>query len=177
MRMLLAVDLSEEMKNALLTEQNALYDRGVRGRFTPPENLHLTLAFIGEYPDSETVLEALSGLTFPPFSISLEGMGCFGDLRWAGIRESAPLEALARKARRALAEQGIPFDRKRFSPHVTLIRKASGKMPGIPLRQASMTVDAVSLMRSDRGKRGMLYTRLGEIEASPVPPEKKRRTE
>ena len=78
---------------------------------------------------------------------------------------AAALEALARKVRRALAEREIPFDRKRFSPHITLIRKASGKLPGILLRPASMTVSAVSLMRSDRGKKGMIYTELGAIEA------------
>ena len=62
-------------------------------------------------------------------------------------------------------EREIPFDRKRFSPHITLIRKASGKLPGILLRPASMTVSAVSLMRSDRGKKGMIYTELGAVEA------------
>ena len=165
MRLFIAVRLSAGMKDALVHAQKELYDCGVRGRFTVEENLHLTLAFIGEVPDAQPVLDALSELDFAPFAIALEGMGCFGDLWWAGLRESAALEALARKVRRALAEREIPFDRKRFSPHITLIRKASGKLPGILLRPASMTVSAVSLMRSDRGKKGMIYTELGAAEA------------
>ena len=165
MRLFIAVRLSAGMKDALAHAQKELYDCGVRGCFTAEENLHLTLAFIGEVPDAQPVLDTLSELDFAPFAIALEGMGCFGDLWWAGLRESAALEALARKVRRALAEREIPFDRKRFSPHITLIRKASGKLPGILLRPASMTVSAVSLMRSDRGKKGMIYTELGAVEA------------
>ena len=163
MRLFVAINLSESMKNALIHVQNELYDHGVRGNFTPEENLHLTLAFIGEYPDDGAVLSALSGVVFSPFELRLEGLGCFGDLWWAGTQKSAPLELLARRIRHALAEGGVPFDRKRFSPHVTLLRKAVGKMPGVRIRSAGMTVDTVSLMRSDRGRNGMIYTEIGHI--------------
>ena len=171
MRLFISINLSEEMKDALITAQNELYDRGVRGNFTSEENMHLTLAFIGECPDADPVLEALSGVSFTPFEIALEGMGCFGDLWWAGIKESAPLTAVVRRVRRALAENDIPFDRKRFSPHITLLRKAYGKMPGIRIRPVFMTVNAVSLMRSDRGRNGMIYTELGSREAEESPAE------
>ena len=165
MRLFIAIGLSDEMKDALVDAQNTMFDSGVRGNYTSDENMHLTLAFIGEYPNAEPVLDALSNLSFTPFELTLDGMGCFGDLWWAGIRESASLDSVVRRVRRALAENAIPFDRKRFSPHITLIRKASGKMPGIPLRTVTMSVDAISLMRSDRGRNGMIYTELGRIKA------------
>ena len=165
MRLFLAIVLSEPMKDALIAAQNALYDRGVRGRWTGEENLHLTLAFIGEYPDAAPVMDALAELRFAPFELQLEGLGCFGDLWWAGLRASAPLEALVRRTRRALADAGVPYDRKRFSPHITLLRNASGKLPPVRIEAASMAVDAVSLMRSDRGRNGMIYTELGRIPA------------
>jgi len=168
MRLFIAISLSKPMKAALISAQSEMIGRGVRGSCTPEENLHLTLAFIGEYPDAEPVLEALSDVSFSPFKLHLEGLGRFGDLWWAGMRRSDPLAALARKIRHALAENGVPFDRKRFSPHITLIRRARGDMPGIRIDNASMTVDAVSLMRSDRGKNGMIYTELGKIAASPA---------
>ena len=76
------------MKDSLINTQNALYDLGVRGKYTSEENLHLTLAFIGEYPNAEPVLDALSSVTFRPFELSLEGMGRFGDLWWAGIQDA-----------------------------------------------------------------------------------------
>ena len=165
MRLFIAVKLSNAMKDALVNAQNAIYDRGVRGSYTQEENLHLTLAFIGEYPDPQAVLDALSSVSFTPFDLTLDGMGCFSDLLWAGMRESAPLTAVVRRIRRALAEKDIPFDRKRFSPHITLIRRASDTMPGISMTPASMTVTDISLMRSDRGKNGMIYTELGILAA------------
>ena len=114
MRLFVALCLSDEMKDALADVQDAMYDRGVRGSLTPRENMHLTLAFLGEQPDAEPVLDALSAVSFTPFEIGLEGLGCFGDLWWAGLAASAPLSAVARRVRHALAERGIGFDRKRF---------------------------------------------------------------
>ena len=163
MRLFIAILLSEKMKNALINIQNEMYDKGIRGHFTPEENMHLTLAFIGEYPDTVPVTEALEAVAFTPFDLALEGLGCYGDLWWAGVKDSAPLEAVVRRIRRALAENGIPFDKKRFSPHITLIRKARGEMPGVRPETAAMTVDRISLMRSDRGKSGMIYTEVGEL--------------
>ena len=165
MRLFIAINLSDALEDALSAAQNEMYDQGVRGNFTPRENMHLTLAFIGEYPDKEQVMDALSSVTFSSFTISLSGMGCFRDLWWAGMDESAPLAAVVRRIRRALAENSIPFDRKRFSPHITLIRKANGTMPGIQIDKISMPVEQISLMRSDRGKRGMIYTEVGEIRS------------
>ena len=164
MRLFVAINLNNEMKDALVALQNELYDQGVRGNFTADENMHLTLAFVGEYPEAEPVLDALNKVSFTPFEITLEGAGCFGDLWWVGLDESAPLEAVVRRVRRALAQNDIPFDRKRFSPHITLIRRARGRLPELQAEPVTMTVNAISLMRSDRGRNGMIYTELGTVE-------------
>ena len=64
-----------------------------------------------------------------------------------------------------LLDNGIPFDRKKFSPHITLVRKASfkggDKIPVTDAPVGSMMVTRVSLMRSERGKNGMVYTEIG----------------
>ena len=166
MRLFTAINLTQPLRDALIGLQNELYDHGVRGRYTSEEDLHLTLAFIGEYPDPQPVLDALSAVSFTPFPLTLEGLGSFGSLWWAGLRDSAPLTAVGRRIRRALAENGIPFDRKRFSPHITLLRKAEGPLPGLSLAPVTMTVETVSLMRSDRGRHGMIYTEVGRLEAA-----------
>lgn len=156
------------MKDALCDAQRAMYDRGVRGNFTSEENLHLTLAFIGEFPNAEAVMDALSGFTFTPFELALDGIGRFGDLWWAGLRDSAALTAVVRRVRRALAANEIPFDRKRFSAHITLIRKASREAAGIAITAATMTVRTISLMSSKRGRNGMIYTEIGTMEADAI---------
>ena len=162
-RLFIAVQLSEEMRDEICRAQGELLCMGVRGSYTPRENLHLTLAFIGDYSDPEQVLEVMSGIPFEPFELRLDGMGCFGDLWWAGLKPSPGLQGYVRQLRHALAEEGIPFDRKRFSPHITVLRRASvelSRLPGISVEGIGMLADHASLMRSDRGKRGMIYTEI-----------------
>lgn len=166
MRLFIAINLSSQIKEALINAQNVMYDHGVRGNYTSEDNMHLTLAFIGDYPDPQPVLDALSDVDFTPFDISLDGIGSFGDLWWAGIKESVPLASVARRVRRSLAEHSIPFDKKRFSPHITLIRKVTNNMPGVQVHPTGMTVEEIALMRSDRGRNGMIYTEIGIKEAS-----------
>ena len=172
MRLFIAIPIPPHLKTALVRTQSALHTRGVQGNYTPEENLHLTLAFIGEYPDPEPVLETLASLQFHPFPLTLDGLGAFHQVWWAGIRENPELDAYVKRLRHALAEAGIPYDRKRFSPHITLVRKPVGRgeeaLGGLSFEGESMTVERISLFRSDRGKRGMLYTEVGAIQA-PTP--------
>lgn len=142
--------------------QTSMRNQGVRGSFTGRWNLHVTLAFIGEFPDPDQVLDVMDTVTFEPFDIALEGAGRFGDLWWAGLRRSDALYSYVRQLRHALADAGIPFDRKKFSPHITLVRRASVVIqPEILVPCTHMTVDCISLFRSDRGRNGMIYTELG----------------
>jgi 2'-5' RNA ligase len=166
MRLFIAINLNDEMKESLIGIQHTMRAYGMRGNATVPENMHLTLAFIGDYDDSEYVKSVVDSIEIKPFDIKLSGIGAFKDLWWVGLENSAPLQAVVRRLRRALAEADIPFDRKKFSPHITILRRAKGSMADVPEGEidqyfgASMTVDHISLMRSDRGKSGMIYTEL-----------------
>lgn len=167
MRLFIAIRFDPEFLTALTDFQEQMKSRDVRGRFSPPENLHLTLAFIGEYGTPDAVMDALGSVPFEPFSLRLEGIGHFGDRYWAGLAENPALLQYAKRLRRALAERGIPFDRKRFKPHITLIRRAEfhGETPLPDLRppEIETEVQSVSLMRSDRGKHGHVYTEIGQV--------------
>lgn len=164
MRLFIAIRLSEEMCAAAARIQDEFRRRGVTGNYTPVENLHVTLAFIGEYADGDAVREVVDGVRLRPFAVALEGVGAFGDLWWVGLERSEPLEACVRRLRRGLSDAGIPFDRKRFSPHITLIRRAeregASRMPGIDVPRAETRVERLSLMRSDRRRNGMIYTEI-----------------
>ena len=163
-RLFIAINLNDEMKDALVDIQDALRDHGIHGRETAVENMHLTLAFIGDYGDPGLVKEIVDGIDIRPFEISLKGVGAFRDLWWVGVENTAPLMAISRRLRRALSDAGIPFDKKKFSPHITIIRRAEGRLSEEAHDElerrfgTSMTVDHISLMRSDRGKYGMVYT-------------------
>ena len=192
MRLFIAIQLNEEMRNLLSDIQDSYRSMAVRGNYTPAENLHLTLAFIGEYDDPGKVLDALENVSFQPFRISLSRIGCFGDLHWAGIADSPQIENLVKQIRHALSDAGIPFDKKRFRAHITFLRKATfprgGKtslpsiepanmllpsieqanMPHLSIKPANMLVDEISLMCSTRGKHGMIYTRMGAVAARDI---------
>ena len=169
MRLFIAIQLNEEMRNLLGDIQDSYRRMAVRGNYTPAENLHLTLAFIGEYDDPDKVLEALEAVSFQPFRISLDRTGCFGDLHWAGIADSPQLDNLVKQIRHALANAGIPFDKKRFRAHITFLRRATfprgAKTPFPGIKTANMLVEEIALMCSTRGKHGMIYTKIGAVEA------------
>lgn len=155
MRLFIALCLSDEMRKALASLQDQMRAQRVSARYTDPESLHLTLAFIGDYPEPDDVPLP----DFAPFPIALDGFGSFGDLWWAGIAPCEALQRYVRALRHALNAAGIPFDGKRFSPHITLARRAVGR-PAVTMPRVGMTVTHASLMRSDRGKHGMVYTEL-----------------
>ena len=144
MRLFIAIQLSDGIRNSLSAVQTYLRDHGVRGNYTKIENLHLTLAFIGEYSDPDLVLEVIRSVPFAPFPMRIEGFGSFGDLYWCGIGGNDDLLSYMKRLRRALAENGIPFDCKKFSPHITLIRRAEYEQrrgfPGVAVPDVSMQV-------------------------------------
>lgn len=165
MRLFIALNLNDEIKTTLTEIQASMRRQGVRGNFTKAENLHLTLTFIGDYPAPEFVIDSLHAVPPPSFSISLEGFGSFGNLYWVGIQKCEVLSAYVKRLRKTLSDNNIPFDRKKFSPHITLIRQASMKngLPHILVPAARLEVRHIALMRSDRTKSGMVYTELDRV--------------
>ena len=136
---------------------------GVRGNYTPLNNLHITLAFIGEYRYPERVLAAMKTVAFEPFHTALSGFGAFDRLYWVGLSGAEKLSAYAARLREALAEAGIPYDKKRFSSHITVLRQADRPAGAISVKNVELTADRVYLMRSDRGPQGMIYTPVGSV--------------
>jgi 2'-5' RNA ligase len=109
------------------------------------------------------VHDIIEHIPIEPFELTLNGMGAFGDLWWIGLEPSGELQGYVRQLRHMMAEAVIPFDRKRFSPHITILRRASIDIMKVgmqPVGRAKMVVDHASLMRSDRGRSGMIYTEI-----------------
>ena len=161
MRLFIAIRLSDEMKKALVTCMHDLKKQGVEGNYGPAQNLHLTLAFLGEYDDPAKVNDVIRKVPLPEFRLSLSEKGNFGNILWAGVKGNQKLKTYVKDLRAALAEEGIPFDREKFVPHITLIRKVSAKKPyQVHLPKADMTVKKASLMRSEQKNGKMVYKEL-----------------
>ncbi len=166
MRLFIAIQFDENIRNALLDFQEDLKHKGVSGNYTKRENLHITLAFIGDYGNQDEVLDVMERVGFKPMDITLDGVGSFGELFWVGLADNPQLTGYVKRLRHELSENAIPFDKKRFMPHITLIRKYScrdGKIPVSAPPKGHMKATKVSLMRSERGKNGMIYTELGSV--------------
>ena len=167
MRLFIAIEFENEIIDSLKKVQADLKKCGLKGRYTKEENLHLTLAFIGEYGNPDDVLDAIEEVSFKEFSIEISGFGNFGDLYWTGLEDNPYLVSYVKRLRKALSDNGIPFDRKKFSPHVTLVRRGEfmNNRATLPqtLPKMKQTVSSIALVKSEPGKNGMNYTILGEV--------------
>nr|WP_308570231.1 RNA 2',3'-cyclic phosphodiesterase [uncultured Prevotella sp.] len=77
MRIFIAIRFTRSFKTSIEDAQNALQGYGVSGNYTCPENLHLTLAFIGETERITDINAAVSAIKFEPFEIQTDKLGCF----------------------------------------------------------------------------------------------------
>lgn len=132
MRCFVAIELPDDALRRItaLQRRHATLDRAVR--WSRPEQMHLTLKFLGEVPDADVprVCEAVATATakHSPFPLAVRGCGCFppgGSARilWVGIDE--PTGALARLqtgCEQALADLGYPPEGRAFTAHVTVAR-------------------------------------------------------
>lgn len=169
MRLFIAICFDDNMLDSLAEIQDDLIRCGVKGNYTRRENLHMTLAFIGDYDDPEQIVEVMQRVPLRSFSVKLSGCRPFKDMFFAELEENEDLRDYVKRLRKALLDEEIPFDRKKFLPHVTLIRKAEctkGKalLPE-PVEKESMRVNGISLMKSERGRHGMVYTEIGYMRA------------
>ncbi len=159
MRLFVAICLTEACKDALCAASAQLRQHALRGNFSRRENLHLTLAFLGETARLDAAKRALGAVQAEPFSLRLAGLGRFrrgsGDLWWMGVSESGALTALQRQVYEALAAEGFSLEKRAFHPHLTLGREIileNGFDPtrAIRIPPMGMQVAQISLMESRR---------------------------
>jgi 2'-5' RNA ligase len=169
MRLFVGLDFPWEIKQMLGSLAG-----GIQGaRWVPPQNIHLTLRFIGEVPPhrAEEIDHALAALRGRAFPLVLAGVGTFAkggqeNSLWVGAEKNPSLAALQSKIETALRRAGCEPERRRFTPHVTLARLrdvAEGKLAGFVqghnlFRAGPMQVEHFVLFRSLLGKEASVYT-------------------
>jgi 2'-5' RNA ligase len=183
MRTFIAIDLPSETKEYLCRLQEELKPAGADVKWVPPQNIHLTLKFLGELNDKklpkiENALEEAAGKT-SGFSIAVYGLGAFPSLDhpriiWVGIiKGNAEVSKLAAELEERIAVQaGIPKEKRPFSAHITLGRLRSGKNQQGLSRElkrlnhsplpcpGEFKVSGIKLYKSTLTPRGALYETL-----------------
>ncbi|MGY6635277.1 MAG: RNA 2',3'-cyclic phosphodiesterase [Alkalilacustris sp.] len=127
-RAFLALVLPDALRQRLLLAQQMLQLPRDATRLVAPEELHLTLLFLGEQPRPllEDLHLALEGVRAPGFDLELRGIGRFGAPLPRSVHACAPAQGgllhLHRKLASCVRGNGIALERRRFVPHVTLAR-------------------------------------------------------
>lgn len=171
MRLFIAINFDQETKEKLLEVQSRLKKLG-RGNFSREENLHLTLAFIGEVPEErlEDVKAAMEQVKFPAMELTFHDVGYFVSGRekpsqlWKiSLKYSRKLEKVHEELIASLRKAGFSPDAKSFKPHVTLARelhvKDWDKTELLP-EPFETAADHMSLMLSERVDGKLTYTEL-----------------
>jgi len=166
MRLFIAINLNNETKKKLLSLRDELRSRASSGSFSFPENLHLTLAFLGECDKKQTTaaIAAMDPLRFEPFELLIERVGRFGRggsdeaIWWAGVQVNEPLRDLYRKLTSNLASAGFILDKRGFSPHITLGRRVVTEASPWRIEPFGEAVRKIDLMKSERPDGKLTYT-------------------
>ena len=138
------------------------------GRRTRLETLHLTLVFIGEIEENRLpeLLAAAEGVALPQFEVLFDRSDCWrhNHVAHLGASQSPPdLLELVGQLESRLAAVSIPFDRRSYVPHITLLRKAdcNPKMTNPALVPIRWPARDFVLVRSSLRSGGALYEQLG----------------
>lgn len=168
MRLFISVNADQRLKKSLETLMKELA-KIAKGRFVPLENLHITLAFLGETSYEKEIKAAVCALDGKAFMIKLSGIGRFknskGDTLFAGVEKNENLFLLRENLYKNLISAKIPLDKRKFYPHITLVRGVFTEKPfeldNLSKSFASdMEINRISLMKSELTREGPVYTEI-----------------
>lgn len=193
MRAFIALEVAPAVKQAAGQVIGALKPTGADVKWVRPENLHLTLKFLGEVDLGLVpgIVAALKGACQgrPPLGLRLEGVGAFPkpsrpNVIWLGLAGAVDRAAeLANAIERAVAPLGFEPEGRAFKPHLTIgrVRRGRGKkkIPAADTTELAralagqpgpepleFTADTVSLIESTLKPTGALYTPVHQITLS-----------
>lgn len=168
LRLFVALELPQAVRDRL-----AMLQGGVpAARWVRPDNLHLTLRFIGEVDSgvAQDIDTALGRVHAPAFAIAIDGVGSFGTPKrpralWAGMQPCPPLQFLHDKVDRAVVAAGLAPDDRKFRAHVTLARFKESPGPRLArwlgdnamLRIGPIAVGHFVLYQSHLAGEGAIY--------------------
>jgi 2'-5' RNA ligase len=186
MRVFVAIGIDEQIRKALGDLQSELQSKvDVRRgnvKWVNPQNIHLTLKFLGEIKDQQVVevcdiVKDAAG-RHQSFELEVGPVGHFGGrsarVLWVGTRtKNDELRILQEDIEEHLAGAGWPKEARRFTGHLTLCRIRNSKA-GVKLAQltqayketrlGAMAADSVTVYESQLRPAGPIYTALGDYQ-------------
>lgn len=184
MRTFIAIELPENIKTSLKNIQDELKKCGADVKWVEPENIHLTLKFLGEIEENQ--LEAINqaieetAKNKPKYLITLSGLGVFPDLKrpriiWIGIKDqNNATKLITEELEEKLEKINIPKEERKFLGHITIGRVKSGlnkdklaeKLETLNIdlaKDMGFIADKITLFKSTLGPKGPAYETLKEV--------------
>ena len=182
MRLFVALTLPEDVRLRLSALANGLPG----ARWVKPDNLHLTLRFLGELDNTlaADVDDALAQIHTPRFDLTLNGVGHFGEGRklralWVGVDADTELMRLQEKIEQSRIRAGLPPEPRKFKPHITLARFK--RNPGARLQDylvehnllhaGPIAIESFELYSSFHSADGAIYRVEASYPLDPAPME------
>lgn len=180
-RSFIAIELPKTVKSALAELQIEFKKCGTDVRWVKPDNIHLTLKFLGSIDEKnvDNIVEIIKEICnrYNMFTLEVKGIGVFPNIRsprvlWVSINGNSVLAELQREIEDGMASLGFESESRRFTPHLTLgrFRSSIGKegfLEAIKLHGkdsfGSINVKYISLMRSDLNPAGAQHTKITEV--------------
>jgi RNA 2',3'-cyclic 3'-phosphodiesterase len=133
MRLFLALDIDELIRERITRFVDEVRNISPDARWVRPESLHVTLKFIGEQPNEavDKIKQALKDVSAPTTEIKFHGYGFFPTPKsarvfWIGMESGPQLGQLAAAIDERMGNLGIKKEDRAFSPHLTLARAPGG---------------------------------------------------
>jgi len=175
MRLFVAIEIPEDIRSALAAFVNELRKAAPQAKWVRPQNLHVTLKFLGHTDASnlDSIRAALKTIRArQPVTLEFRGLGFFPNEKrprvfWAGMESSSNLQPLAAEIDRAMYKLGFPLEDRPFTPHLTLARFDPPGMPSNLAAQAkqnlsrnfgALTASEFHLIESKLKPTGAEYT-------------------
>ena len=178
-RTFIALELPPAVIALLHKVQQDLKRLKIRARWVRPENIHLTLKFLGDVsPDRIDKIGAAmtaAAVEFPPVTLAVRGIGVFPGIKrprviWVGLGgDIRSLLALQSRLEQELAGAEFPKDKRSFKAHLTLSRISQSASPEVirqmirqyaSLNSDKFICDQVFLFKSDLQPSGAVYSKL-----------------
>ena len=179
-RTFIAVDCGKRLQTACGQAIDELLEVVDGVRWVHPENLHLTLKFLGEVEDRElnSVCRqvAVAANSCSPFAVTCQSLGAFPSVDrpntiWIGVQDDNDLlQTLQKNLETSLFELGFPVERRPFKPHLTLGRTKSRRFQKPEWQRTveryenhvygELSVQELVVYSSELERRGPLYTAL-----------------
>jgi len=182
-RAFIAIPLTREVHQqlGLFIQSHGLANRDAGFRPVKPENIHLTLKFLGDVKAASlpAISEHLDRLTvtLKQTSITISGLGAFPGwfkqprVIWVGVQPVEPIQRMSEQIEKAISALGFPAERKPFSPHLTLAR-VNQQVAGQRYQEVitrlrnlqpapvfgDMVADKIILFKSDLQPSGPVYS-------------------